>query len=190
MTFGVPTTAVAELPPELRISVVIATVNGSGCPVNTASASILDDGKKVGVKYSDFMVSSNGPIMENCQLSMRLFTPNGYVLGVQNVTVTGYNSIAAGATGVMVLTYYLQGEEESRTKTYTSVGPRSGYWTIRDTSNTALYTAEPCGRVVSLNINTRLVIDPGTSTSTSLMKVSSGSAEYSTLLSLTFTPCT
>lgn len=189
LTLGTPTPVSAETPPKL-LSVKIASLNGSGCPVNTSTAKILDDGRRVGVTYSDFMVSTEGPKQENCQLTLKLATPPGWTIAIQEVTVGGFANIAAGATGKAILSYYFSSESATPNKTFTFTGPRVGIFSGTHTERLTSMNFNPCnGGEKSLNINTRLTVDAGTSTTKSVLYMVSTTVDYNTQITYELSPC-
>jgi Domain of unknown function (DUF4360) len=68
--------AAPAAPPADSITISVATVNGSGCPLGTAAVALSPDSQAFTVTYSDYLAQAGGgnPASEarkNCQLALR-----------------------------------------------------------------------------------------------------------------------
>jgi hypothetical protein len=173
-----PTPDPTGLPDGVQITVV--TVNGTGCPVGTADVSVAPDGQTVTATYSQFVaeVAPGQPAAasrKNCQLNLAVTTPDGITVGVNQVSVGGDASIAAGATAIVRNSVYFQGSTATGAITNTIAGPYEDVWQFTEHVAAADMVWRPCGGDQrNLNINTSITVNKGSSgTASSYLTVDS-----------------
>jgi hypothetical protein len=151
-------------------TVVVNTINGTGCPANTATATVLPDGAGIQVAYTSAFTAKAGtgstPLQfrRNCQLNITLTsTDQRYTVSTANHQ--GSVTLPVGGVALQRNTYYLQGDSIGTPVDHTANGPLSEAWSVTDTSP----FAAPCGTTRNLNINMELrVTSPGPAASLSL----------------------
>jgi hypothetical protein len=159
---GTPATAVAEP------AVEVLSVNGSGCPSDTASAVADDSGFRIA--YDRFVARAGTgaaptEMRRNCQAVVLVRARAGYAFVVARATYRGTAGLPAGAVALRRTNYYLQGSPDTTVAADKIAGPHAGAWTNEDTP--AL--AGPCGADEVLNVNAELrVSSPGTAASISM----------------------
>lgn len=174
---GNTSTAIASTP-----TITVASVNGTGCPAGTYTASVT--GSTVTVTYTAFEAKAGAGVSvilarRNCLISMAVLSP-GQTFAVSSASEHGAINIPAGATANQRHTYYLQGTATNTILDYPATGPQSGAW---DKSDTAPYAA-PCGTTKNLNLNVELKVSTGATTSLSLNGATPG-----TTINFVFTDC-
>jgi hypothetical protein len=166
-------------------SVTVGSVNGSGCPAGTVSASPAADGSSVRVVYSAFTAKAGagaGPteLRRNCQTNLRIVSP-GQTYAVASVRELGAVSVPAGGSALQRTSYYLAGGATGTPVDHAASGPLSGVWDQTDTNP----FAAPCGTTRNLNVNVELrVASPGPAASLSLNGASNG-----TTVNLSWSSC-
>ena len=157
------------------IGVTVVTVNGTGCPAGTVTATVAPDGSSVTAAYSAFTAAN---ARRNCVFSIAIVAP-GQTWAVTSVTEHGAVSLPAGATATQDTGYYIQGSSPTNHVIHTASGPLAGPW---DQSDPAPLSA-PCGTTRNLNIDVSLrTVGAGAS-------LSLNGATPGTTINLGFTDC-
>jgi hypothetical protein len=139
--------------------------NGSGCPLETVSPSISDDGKAFTLTFGQY-IAEVGPGValtesrKNCQLDINLHIPQGWAYTITNVDYRGYARLDPNVVGTQKSTYYFMGNSmNSANGQSTYVGPFEGDYGFRDTLafNTLVWSR--CGVNRNLEINTQVRLD-------------------------------
>ena len=157
----------ADPPPTDRIVVDVITVNGTGCPANTAAVAVSPDNTNFTVSYAAYTAqvgvgTSSRDFRKNCNLNLLVHVPSGFTYRIPAANYRGFASLAAGATGVARGRWFFQGQTPGPFRERRLSGPLSDDWEFTD--NVIETTAPlPCGQVRNLNINTELQVDAGTS---------------------------
>ena len=155
-------------PPEGEITIDVATVNGSGCPKDTAAVALSEDKTAFTVTYSEYLAvvgpdSSPTDSRKNCQLNLRVNVPQGFTYGIASADYRGYANLADGATAMEQATYYFQGMEETDSSHERFSGPMDDNWQVTDETEVGAIVYKPCGEQRNFNINTELRVDAAAS---------------------------
>jgi hypothetical protein len=200
-TFTVPSSAiaayaddVASAPPSAAITLDVQTVNGSGCPAGTANVSMLPDNTGFKITYSAFRAEDGGnadptDIRQNCQVNLLVHIPQGFTFAVARADYWGKAHLESGATALERSNYYYQGSSGNSFVDHTFAGPLDSTWRATDITQTADLLYAPCGAVRSLNINTELRVNSGTSTAKSYISLRASDGEVYTLVQFQWKQC-
>lgn len=179
-------------PSASEITIDVATVNGSGCPVGTAAVAISEDAKAFTVTYSDYLVTTavGGPTQENCQISSIVNVPGGFTYAISKTDYRGYGELGAGVTGQLRGRYYFQGMSPTAYTVHEIKGPVAGDWQATDEVAVTALVWHPCGAKRNLNVNTRLTIATNNTNDTkSYLTMDSTDQSFSTLYHFAWMTC-
>lgn len=179
-----------------RVTVSVATVNGSGCRPGSAAVAVAPDNSAFTVTYSEYMASAGGgaPATEgrkNCQLSLVVHIPQGYTYAVARADYRGFGSLQAGAIGTQKASYYFQGMSQTAQRTHKFAGALDDNWQVTDTADIEALAFAPCGEQRNFNINTELRAEVGTSNpaKTSFMALDSTDGGINTVYHFSWKQC-
>ncbi|MFI1352634.1 DUF4360 domain-containing protein [Streptomyces sp. NPDC020898] len=183
-----------EDPPADKIVIKVATVNGSGCPANTAAVAVSGDNTAFTVTYSDYLAQAGGnsdptAFRKNCQLNLLVHVPAGFTYAIASVDYRGFAALQQGASGIQRASYYFQGSSSTAFRNHSYAGPYNDNWQATDTTEWAQLVWAPCGVQRNFNINTELRVNAGTSTGTSFMAMDSTDGEIDTIYHLAWQQC-
>jgi hypothetical protein len=155
-------------PPTDHIVIEVVTVNGSGCPAGTAAIAVSPDNTAFTVTYSQYLAqvgvgASPTDFRKNCQLNVLVHVPQGFTYAIAEADYRGFASLAGGASAVERANYYFQGQPQTAFISHTIKGAYEDDWQMTDTTDLAALVFHPCGMLRSLNINTELRANVGTS---------------------------
>ncbi|WP_131735887.1 DUF4360 domain-containing protein [Actinomadura roseirufa] len=172
MTTASVTTAAASAPlftpgPN-GVTIEIATVNGSGCPLGTAAVALSPDKEAFTVTYSNYTAQVGGPskptdFRKNCQINMKVHVPQGFTYAISSTDYRGFASLQPGSEAWQLASYYFQGSQGTETISHHLPGPAKKSWQFDDEVPVAQLVYKPCGEERNFNINTELRVDEGTS---------------------------
>lgn len=101
-----PTTATrfGDDPPSGKITITVATVNGSGCRPGSAAVAIAPDNTAFTVTYSEYLAQAGAgskptDSRKNCQIALNVHVPQGFTYAIARADYRGYASLARGARG-------------------------------------------------------------------------------------------
>jgi hypothetical protein len=192
--FGSGSAAEAEAP-STPVTVAVQTVNGSGCPAGTASATMLPDNTGFRITYSSFIARAGGGVpatdfRKNCQVNLLVYIPQGFTFAVARADYWGRLRLAAGASALERSNYYYQGSSDDNYVDHPISGPVSGTWHTIDVTDDSELVYAPCGAVRSLNINTELRVDAGSATATtSYISLRASEGDVYTLVQFQWKQC-
>ena len=192
---GAGTAADASTPPAEQITLDVQTVNGSGCPAGTASATMLSDNTGFRISYTSFLAQDGGTaaptdIRKNCQVNLLVHIPQGFTFAIARADYWGRAHLEPGATALERSNYYFQGSSDNTYVDHTFSGPLDGTWRATDITTTAELVYAPCGVIRSLNINTELRVDSGaSSTKTSYISMRASDGEVYTIVQFQWKQC-
>ncbi|WP_328392681.1 DUF4360 domain-containing protein [Streptomyces sp. NBC_00390] len=183
-------------PPPDRIVIDIATVNGSGCPKDTAAVAVSQDNTAFTVTYSQYLAQVGGgapptAARKNCQLNLIVHVPQGFTYAIASADYRGYALLAPGASSTEKASYYFQGSPQTAFRTHNFGGPYDDNWQATDETDWAQLVWAPCGVQRNFNINTELRVNKGTSApgATSYMTMDSTDGAISTVYHLAWKEC-
>ncbi|GAA1594393.1 MULTISPECIES: DUF4360 domain-containing protein [Streptomyces] len=191
-----PAGAAAAAPPTGKVTVDVATVNGSGCRPGTATVAVAPDNSAFTVTYSDYLAQAGAdvPVTEgrkNCLLSLVVNVPQGFTYAVSKVDYRGFGSLAEGAVGTQKASYYFQGMSQTMSRSHQFHGALDDNWQVTDTTGIEALVFAPCGEKRNFNINTELRAEVGTSdkTQVSYMTVDSTDGSLNTVYHFSWKEC-
>jgi hypothetical protein len=187
----------SNTPPE-KITIDVITVNGSGCPGDTAEVAVAPDNTAFTVTYSDYVAqvgvgAKATDARKNCQLAINVHVPGGFTYAIAQADYRGYGNLAKGATATQRANYYFQGLSPTAYRSHAFAGPLDDNWQTTDTVDIASMSWYPCGEQRYLNINTELRVAAGTSDvkkTTSIMYMDSTDGSISTKYHFQWKRCT
>jgi len=184
--------ATSEVPRD-KMTVAVATVNGTGCRPGTAAVAVSPDNLAFTVTYSEY-VAQVGPGVaatagrKNCQLNVRVNVPGGFTFAIAKADYRGYADLAQGASALQKSTYYFQGMSSNQTDQHTLTGPKNGDWQFTDQVPVTSLVWHPCGAQRNLNINTELRASGGNGKA-SYVAMDSTDGSFNTILHYQWQRC-
>ncbi|BFU41789.1 DUF4360 domain-containing protein [Krasilnikovia sp. MM14-A1004] len=195
-TLSLPSPAQAEdsVPPGGQVTLDVQTVNGSGCPAGTAWVSMQPDNTGFRIYYSNFRASDGGSsnptdIRKNCQVNLLVHIPQGFTYAIARADYWGRAHLEPGATALERTNYYLQGSSDNNYADHYFAGPFNGGWHTVDITSAASLVWAPCGVTRSLNVNTELRVDAGSSSATSSISLRASEGDVYTLVNFQWRQC-
>lgn len=137
---------------------------GSGCPQNTASATLSPDGTALSILFDQFVVEAGGPTgrrvdYKSCNLAIPVNIPQGYSVSIFQVDYRGFNALTSGARSQLTNDYFFQtGSGGSRTVRLSRsfVGPNNNDYLTTDRLAVNALVWTPCGEQATLRINSNM----------------------------------
>ncbi|MEU6293811.1 DUF4360 domain-containing protein [Streptomyces erythrochromogenes] len=195
VTLGPSAGATASAPLD-RVTVDVATVNGSGCRPGSATVAVSPDNSAFTVTYSEYLAQAGGgaPAVEgrkNCLLSLVVHVPQGYTYAIAKVDYRGFGSLQPGAIGTQKASYYFQGMSQTAYRTHRFDGALDDNWQATDTTGIEALAWSPCGEQRNFNINTELRAEVGTSdpSKTSFMALDSTDGSINSVYHFSWKQC-
>ncbi|QXJ25654.1 DUF4360 domain-containing protein [Actinomadura graeca] len=151
------------------VTIEIATVNGSGCPLGTAAIAVSEDKEAFTVTYSSYMAQAGGSapptdFRKNCQINMKVHVPQGFTYAIASTDHRGFAYLQPGASAVQLASYYFQGSKQTaEVPHHLPVGPYNKSWQFTDDVPVEQLVWKACGEERNFNINTQLRVDKGSS---------------------------
>jgi hypothetical protein len=181
-------------PPSGQITLDVQTVNGSGCPAGTASVAMLPDNTGFRINYSSYLAEDGGStdptaFRKNCQVNLLVHIPQGFTFAVSRADYWGRAHLEAGATALERANYYFQGSSDNTYVDHPFAGPYDGTWRATDITATADLIYAACGVTRSLNINTELRVDSGSSTARSYISMRASDGQAYTIVNFAWKQC-
>ncbi|MFI0373778.1 DUF4360 domain-containing protein [Actinomadura sp. 1N219] len=152
------------------VTIEVATINGSGCPIGTAAIALNETNDAFTVTYSEYIAQAGGSSKptdgrKNCQINMRVHVPQGFTYAVSSTDYRGYASLQTGANASQLASYYFQGDSRTREFTHDLAGPYKKNWQTTDVVDVSQLVWSPCGEQRNFNVNTELRAEVGTDAS-------------------------
>lgn len=134
--------------------------NGTGCPAGSWNTELSSDGQTFTTTFSKYEASvdeTTSVSIKDCQLAIKLHSPQGLSYSVESFYYSGYSYLEQGVTGRQIANYYFQGNpvnaDEARTDL---VGNYDDTYLFTDKVELADTVWSPCGLDRDLNITTRI----------------------------------
>jgi hypothetical protein len=195
-TLATPVDHAAASAPAEKITLDIKTINGSGCPAGTATASadVASDNTSFTVHYTNFTAKSGGgasalEARKNCQINVVVHVPQGFTYAIAEAEYRGFAHIESGASALEQANYYFTGTAPTARVRHTIPGPFHGVWRVTDTAEVAELVFAPCGESRNLNINAELRADSGSSPGLSYIEMDSEHASVDTIYHFAWKTC-
>lgn len=140
--------------------------NGTGCPPGTWNTRVSADGLAFTTTFSNYVTEVNPAVALNvrdCQIAIKLHTPNGRSFSVQEFSYSGYALLQPGVTGRQSASYYFEGDPvppmESNRKDL--IGPYDNAYVFSDAIPVRARTWSKCGTQRDLKVTTRVQLNNG-----------------------------
>lgn len=183
-------------PPPDKITIDVATVNGSGCPAGSAAVAVSPDNTAFTVTYSKYLAQVGGnsnPVdfRKNCQLNLKVNIPQGFTYGIASADYRGFAHLEPGASALEKASYYFQGMPQTTSAEHPYSGAMDDNWQATDTTDVGAIVYKPCGEQRNFNINTELRANLGTSdkTKTSFISMDSTDGNIDTVYHFAWKEC-
>jgi len=139
------------------------TANGSGCPAGTWDAAIADDGQTFTVRFSSYETTIDpGQVLaiKDCQLAIKLHSPNGLSYAVSSFYYSGYAFLDQnGMSAAQTAKYYFQGNPIASNENRSDLrGPLDKEYVFNDSVGTVDLVWSKCGVDRDLNVATRVML--------------------------------
>jgi hypothetical protein len=176
---------VATSSPPDDVSIDVLTVDGTGCPAGTATASVSPDNEAVTVNFSAYLAlagrgATEADASKNCALSLRVNAPQGFTYAVAKSDHRGYARLEPGALGALRVSYGFEGSTRAVHVDHMFTGPLDDGWQESgQVADDALVFA-PCGLRPNLVVSTDLAVIGGTSdvnNTTSMISIDSSDVD-------------
>lgn len=129
-----------------------------GCPQNTVTSSISQDGTTVNLLFNEYSATliddPTNPTAalrnrrKNCQVVLDITYPSGYQYSIFSVDTRGYAAIDPGVIGTISTTYYFSGSSSQAFSKTDLVGPTNGNYLKHDDVDNRSQVYSPCGAEV------------------------------------------
>lgn len=150
-----------EGPGKSEVEIVDAVVNGSGCPVGTATV-IVTNSKPEGpvdyfqVTFDDFIIEKPGKARKFCVVALDIKFPQGWSYSVLDVETDGYAEIQEGVKGEIKISYEFRSTNSKVSKKRRQKGYWEGEYKFNDSFGQVVWS--PCGKVLPLNLKTQIAL--------------------------------
>ncbi|WUI02730.1 DUF4360 domain-containing protein [Spirillospora sp. NBC_00431] len=163
-------------------SLEVALANGSGCSLGTVAVDLADDAETFTLDYSDYTARAGGSsepaeARKRCQVKLKVGHPENFTYAISRVDYRVAAGLQPGASAVQRGVHYIQ--EPSGYTTFTLKGPHDGNFQFTDRVPEDQLVWKMCGVERSINVNTELRVDKGTSDPSKVSSISMNSAEGS-----------
>lgn len=139
--------------------------NGTGCPAGTWDTSISSDGQTFTTTFSQYVAEVNktsSVSVKDCQLAVKLHSPQGLSFAVQEFGYGGYAYLEEGVSLRQIATYYFSGSPDKASEARTDIdGPKDDSFLFLDTVKNTSLVFQPCGKERDLNIRTTMRLTNG-----------------------------
>ncbi|MUN38875.1 DUF4360 domain-containing protein [Actinomadura litoris] len=165
-----------------KVTISVASVNGSGCPTKTASVVVSPDNTAFTVAYSQYTAQAGGNSSptdgrKNCQISLIVHVPGGFTYAIAATDHRGYASLQSGAIASQKASYYFQGLPTTTPIEHPIPAALKGNWQFGDKIPVPQLIYLPCGAERAFNINTELRVEVGDSDPSKVSFVSMDSTD-------------
>jgi hypothetical protein len=169
-------TALAGQPPEEPtvptdpLAVRSVGFNGAGCAEPTEIfMNVAEDNGSLTVTFGDRYRAAVGvgslptDLRKNCSITLMLDVPVNYTYAIVETEQTGNASIMEGTNATHRWSTYASGAISELPPTYKMIGPYDGFWTTSHLTAPAAMVWHPCNEQRTVNLNTELKVNVGTS---------------------------
>ncbi|MFI0411323.1 DUF4360 domain-containing protein [Actinomadura sp. 3N508] len=176
------------------VTIEVATINGSGCPKDTAAIALNKTNDAFTVTYSQYIAQVGGSskptdARKNCQINMIVHVPQGFTYAVSSTDYRGYADLKPGASAQQTASYYFQGDPRTRRYTYPVKAPFSDYWQNTDVVDVSQLVWSPCGEQRNFNVNTDLRIETTDASKVSFIGIDSTDGSIKTTYHYSWKRC-
>lgn len=170
------------------------TANGTGCPPGSWVTSLADDGTTFTTTFSKYeaqVTPTTTFSAKDCNLAIKLHSPQGLSYSVASFYYSGYAYLEKGISGRQFASYYFQGNPAQSAQLRTDlVGPYDDDYLFTDKVAVTDAVWSPCGVDRDLNVVTRLRLVNSSPRGTGYMNLSTVDASVKLVLKLAWRTCT
>jgi hypothetical protein len=153
----------ADARPPVRFYFDTVWANGTGCPAGTWEAQLSEDGERFVTIFSAFEVEASparNVELADCQMALRLKSPDGYTFGITDFEAEGYAILAEGQSLWRQTNYYFGGSQlQPRDPMAELNGPYDDTFLMADHVPLTDVVWSPCGLQRPLQVVMRLALD-------------------------------
>lgn len=147
-------------PPDGVVKINKIIYGGSGCPQNSVSSSIADNGLNFGVSFDNYIAGiGNGftrhDKRKNCELRVELTVPSGYSYTIVDVNYRGYADLDYGINGTFKTRYHFQGETDLAELTRSVRGSIDHDFIVSDSLDFESFVWSECGTTAPVVLTTQ-----------------------------------
>jgi hypothetical protein len=184
-------TTVLRNPEGVYFANVIA--NGTGCPAGTWETNLSDDGQTFTTTFSAYEATVDPRTLvsiKDCNVSIKLHSPQGLSYTVTNFYYQGYAFLEEGVRGSQLASYYFQGNPVQQAQQRTElVGPVDDTYLFSDEVPITDTVWSPCGADRDLNIVTRVRLQNSSPRRNGYMNLSSIDGSAKLVVKLAWRTC-
>ena len=135
---------------------------GNGCPANSASVTLSEDGQSLSIIFDQFIVEAGGASRKTqdrktCNIAIPVHVPQGYSVSVIDVDYRGYVSLPSQASARLTAEYFLAGSVGPRfDKSF--IGRTDTDYTFRNSIGVQAQVWSPCGADTNLRVNAAMLV--------------------------------
>jgi hypothetical protein len=148
------------------------TYGGSGCPPNTVRSTFSNDRREFVLSFDSFIASVGPSVLitkarRDCQLNIDIRVPYGWTFDLVKQAADGYVQLPKGLKATLTRIFYMN-------KNYTSTdvdfwkGARQSDYNSVSSLKQRLFSPNPCGKVIPLNVKLSATITGPTTTANKL----------------------
>ncbi|MGH8881125.1 MAG: DUF4360 domain-containing protein [Stackebrandtia sp.] len=178
-----------------KVTIDVATVNGSGCRAGTAAVNVNSANTAFTVTYSDYLARAGGDsdtidMRKNCQINLEVHIPQGFTYAIAKADYRGFAHLYPGAKAVQKAGYYFTGSSTTVRSSHDIAAPTSDNWQYTDVAEGGEVVYKPCGVDRNFNINSELRVYAGTDKSkTSFVAMDSTDGSVNTVFHFAWKQC-
>ena len=184
-------TTVPRNPDGVYFARVVA--NGTGCPAGTWETNLSPDGQTFTTTFSAYEATVDPSTLvsiKDCNVSIKLHSPQGLSYSVTNFYYQGYAFLEQGVSGRQLASYYFQGNPVKSAQVRTElVGPKDDTYLFTDEVPITDTVWSPCGADRDLNIVTRVRLQNSTPRRNGYMNLSSIDGSAKLVVKLAWRTC-
>jgi len=138
------------------------TYGGTGCPQGSVSSAFSNDRREFVLSFSSF-IASVGPLVpitnsrRDCQLNIYIKVPSGWTFDLVKQATDGYVQLPKGLKATLTRIFYFQGGSTSTDVDFWKGARQSDYDSV-STMKQRLFSPDPCGQVIALNVKVSATI--------------------------------
>ena len=131
------------------------TYAGTGCPINSATVTILNGGTDIAIDFDDHFCIPP-PLTKNCNINFKVHYPSGYSFALFQTEYLGHIKLNPKCQATLDSRYWFAGFLPPKSYHYAWAGPISQNFDITDSIAQGEWVWSPCGAYTTLNVNTRI----------------------------------
>lgn len=138
-------------------------MNGSGCPMGTASATLSPDSSTLSILFDSFQVEAGPGVgktigQKSCNIAVPIQVPNGYSFSIIAVDYRGFVSLPQRATAQLRSEYFLGAGNRGIVSSRQFVGRQDTSYLVENRLGMEAVVWSPCGASTNLRVNTSMMV--------------------------------